>query len=124
MIRGALVGRVGHERDLVRAHLADKRDELRRRVAFDVVFDPRRQLVPDQRGELDDVSAPDMALIGARVHRDAMGAGMDDQARRIEHARIADVALIAQQRYLVEVDAELRLDGCAHHASPAPDLRA
>ena len=56
------------------------------------------------------VAAPDVALVGARMDRDAVRAGGDHQARGLEHARIADVALIAQQRHLVEVDAELGLD--------------
>ena len=75
VIRGALVRRIGHERHLVGTHLADQREELRGGVAFDVVFDRRRELVPDQRRELGHVGAPDMALVGARMHRDAVRPG-------------------------------------------------
>ena len=119
MIRRALARRVGHERHLIGTHLADQRDELRRRIAFDVVFDRRPEFVADQRRELGDVGAADVALVRARVHGDAMGAGLDHQSSRVRHARIADVALVAQQRHLVEVDAQLGFDGSGHRSPPA-----
>jgi hypothetical protein len=124
VIGGTLIRRVGHQRHLIGADLLDQRDELRCRVAFDIIFDGRRELLADKRGELGDIGAPDVALIGTRVHRDAVRAGLDDQTRCSEHARIADIALVAQQRHLVEVDAELGLDRCGHNAPPAPIARA
>ena len=77
----------------------------------------------DQRRQLAHVGAPDVALVGARVDRDAVRAGRDHQARRLEHARIADVALVAQQRHLVEVDAELGLDRLQPSELPLPSAR-
>ncbi len=72
------------------------------------------ELGRDQRGQLTHVGAADVPFVGARVHGDAVCTGAHYQARRLEHARIADVALIAEQRDLVQVDAELGLDRLRH----------
>jgi hypothetical protein len=40
------------------------------------------------------------------VYGDAVGAGPDDGACRVRDARYADVALVSQQRYFVQIDAQ------------------
>jgi hypothetical protein len=53
------------------------------------------------------------------MHRDALGAGLDHRAGHLEHAGIADVALVAQQGDLVEVDAELGVVEFGHGKLPS-----
>ena len=77
------------------------------RIALDVVLDRGPNSAAISAASSQHVASPDVALVGARMHGDAVRAGADHQARGLEHARIAHVALIAQQRHLVEVDAEL-----------------
>ena len=58
------------------------------------------------RGQGVHVAGPDVALIGARVHGDAPGAGGDGVARRPEDVRPGALARVAEQRDLVDVDGE------------------
>ena len=59
-----------------------------------------------KRGEVRDVVRPDVALVGARMHGDALTSLFDDGACCIDNARAVAFAGISQQRDLVDVDAE------------------
>ena len=108
----AVVGRglldaVGHERHLVHRQalarqLAHEAHQVVEGVALDVVFGLRPLL--HQIGQLIDIVRADVALIGARVHGDAVRAGLQRQRRSTQHAGNAQLARVAQQRDLVDVD--------------------
>ena len=102
MVAGELARRVGHEGGLLRAMRAHERHQVVERVALDVELGlrPARQ----QRSELDHVVAADVARIGARVHGDALRPGLQAQRGGAHDARDAEVARVAQQRDLVDVD--------------------
>ena len=72
------------------------------RVALDVVLDVRP--LAQQRSELVHVARADVALVGPRVHGDALRAGQHGDARQRHHVGHLERARIAQQRDLVDVD--------------------
>ena len=82
--------------------LAHEVHQVVERVVLDVVFGLRPVL--QQRGDIVHVVGTDVALVGSRVHGDAVGAGLQAQRGRARHARNAEMACIAQQRHLVDID--------------------
>ena len=113
VVRRELRVAVGHQRRLVRTGGLDEVVEPRITVvprpgggiALDVVLDAR--VVGGQHPrERMHVVRPDVALVGTRMHGDALRPGGDDGARRVEDAGAASLARVAQPRDLVEVDGE------------------
>src|SRR5690606_694579 len=69
-------------------------------IAFDIEFN-RQHL-----GEVETVAHADVALVRARVHGNAVGAGVDTHPRVQRDVRVGGIARIADQRNFVEIDAE------------------
>ena len=95
---------VGHEGALLRPQLAHERHQVVERVAFDVELGVGPVL--QHRRELAHVAGADVALVGPRVHGDAVRAGLEGDARQADDARDRQRPLVAQQRDLVDVDRE------------------
>jgi hypothetical protein len=90
-LTGDLAGLHRHERALVRPHLVHERQQVWPRVAFDVVLDPiakRRE----QRSDLANVAAGDVAFVRPRMHGDARGALRNDHAHGLENGRLGAAA--------------------------------
>ena len=83
-----------------------QRHQVVERIALDVELGLRPVL--QQRGELAHVAGADVALVGARVHGDAVRAGLERDRRRPTTLGIAECALVAQQGDLVDVDRQRR----------------
>ncbi len=60
----------------------------------------------DRLGEARDIGAADVTFVGTRMDGDAARAGLDGEAGERGDIRHAGVSRIAQQRNLVEIDAE------------------
>jgi len=102
-----LRGGIRHEGALLRAEgaagqLAQQLHQVVEWIAFDVELGLRPAL--QQRGEFVHVVPADVALVGPRMHGDALGAGPEHDRRHTRHVRDADVARVAQQCDAVEVD--------------------
>jgi hypothetical protein len=95
VIRCRLAHVVGHQRDLVRPHRLDDLHEARVRISLDVVL-ATAELAAHQLGQFEHVGAPDMALVGARVHGNAVGPGLKRDAAQPRDARPRQVAPVAQ----------------------------
>ena len=102
MVAGELVFTVGHKGRLVRPHSSDEGHEVLRGVALDVVFTPRPLL--HECGQIMHVVRTDMALIGPRMHGDAIGPSLQTQGGGTHHTGYADMARVAQQGHLVDID--------------------
>jgi hypothetical protein len=102
VVAGELAFAVGHEGGLVRLDHADEVHQVVEGVAFDVVFGLRP--FAQQRGQLVHVVRADVAFVGPRVHGDAVGAGLQAQRGGAHDAGDAQVARVAQQGHLVDVD--------------------
>ena len=115
VIGGELGVGVGNQRRLMRAGGLDEAVEPRIAVvarpgggiAFDVELDMRVVGGQELRERMH-VTGLDVPLIGTRVHGDAVRAGGDDGPRRIDDARPAPFAGVAQPCDLVDVDGEGR----------------
>src|SRR5690606_3301055 len=109
-VGGQLRVAIGHEGGLCRAHCLAQRDETgiararrRERVALDVEF----HAVPaNDFGKRMDVVLADVARVRARVHGDAVRAGVEACARGADDVGFTSAAGVAQHGDLVEVDAE------------------
>jgi hypothetical protein len=99
MVGGELALAVGHEGHLMRPHGAHEVHQVVEGVALDVVLGLRPVL--QQRGEVVHVVRADVALVGPRVHGDAVGAGLQASVARAHDARDAQVARVAQQATLL-----------------------
>ena len=117
MIGGDLAVAIGNQRGLRRARAFNQRHQSgiiaarrRERIAFDVVFHP---VFPAQLCQCIDIARRDVTLIRARMHGDAVGAGFDGGFCGFQHRRLRAAARIAQNRDLVDVDAE-----CGHALLP------
>jgi len=100
-----LAGPYRHERALIRAHLLDHLDQVRARIALDVVFDP----VPHWLEGLSDivhVGAPNVPLVRARMHRDPRSPRLDADPHGFDHARHPSAPGIPERGDFVHVDAE------------------
>mmetsp|Transcript_4852 Transcript_4852/g.17273 ORF Transcript_4852/g.17273 Transcript_4852/m.17273 type:complete len:287 (+) Transcript_4852:1388-2248(+) len=102
MVGGELVFGVGHEGDLMGTMPVHEVHQVLGRVAFDVELGVGPVL--QQGGQVIDVTGPDVAGVRAGMHRDALGAGAQAELGRAQHAGDAEVARVAQQRHLVDVD--------------------
>ena len=102
MVAGELVFAVGHEGHLMRPQVAHEAHQVVERVSLDVVLGLRPVL--QQRGDLVHVVGTDVALVGPRMHGDARRPGLQAQRSGPGHAGYAQVARVAHQRDLVEVD--------------------
>ena len=87
-------------------------------IALDVVLDLRKLRGQKPRERMH-VIGPDVALIGARVHGNAVRTGGDDGPRRIDDARPAPFAGVAQPCDLVDVDGEGGHDRPPSWSNPA-----
>ena len=76
------------------------------RIAFDVEFGFRMRL--QKLGELVHVLRADVPAVGARMNGDAMRACIERDLGRSRDAWDAQRTRVAQQRDLVQVDAEFR----------------
>src|SRR6185295_15652924 len=77
--------------------------ELMKGVSFDIEFD---SLASNQIQQDADVTAPNVAAIRARMHGDALRTRRQRETGDVYHTRDVERARIAQQRDLVDVDAE------------------
>jgi hypothetical protein len=96
---------IGHQRGLVRPHGLDDLDEARVGVALDVEL-AAGKLAAHQLGQFEHVGAPYMALVGARVHGDAVGPGLKRHAAQTRYARPWQVAPIAQIGNGIDIDGQ------------------
>ena len=103
-LAGDFAGRNRDQRALIRLHLVHERQQIGARIAFDVVLDRRPSGRPSARRDVADIVRRDVPAIGARVHGDAVHAGVQADGNGVEHARHAAAARIAQRRDLVDVD--------------------
>jgi len=87
-----------------RLHLRQLEQRRLERIAFDIEFG--RRPGPQQLRQFMHVSAADMPRVRPRMHGDAVGAGVQRDARSRGDRRDAEAARVAQQRDFVEVDAE------------------
>ena len=119
VVRGPLAGRVRDERALRHAAgLARAGDELDKpriaalcpgeRVALDVELGVG---VREEFGERDDVGRADVAAVRARVHRQPVGPGVEADPGGALHARHVEVAGVAEEGHLVQVDAQRGFGG-------------
>ena len=107
VVAGELALCIGHKGHLVHrqpagADIGHHLHQVVKGVALDVVLAPRPLL--QQGRQLRHISGANVALIGPRVHRDAMGAGLQAQGGSAGHAGNAEVAGVAQGSNLVDVD--------------------
>jgi hypothetical protein len=78
VIGGGLVGIVRHKRRLVRPHTPHVLEVMaQERIAFDIKFSPSVARLLQQRGQIIDIMSADVALIRPRMHRNAMGPGIE-----------------------------------------------
>ncbi len=96
----------------MRTDRANKLQKIREWIAFDVQFQPRAMpaLRAYQLGQFEGIARPGMPLIGARMHGQAMRAGVETNFPGADDVGQIEVALIAQQGDLVEIDAEYSHD--------------
>ena len=105
LLRGEGAGRVGHQRALLRAHLAHDLEQALVGIALDVQLAARPPR-PHQFGQRRHVAAADVPLVGTRMHGQPVGPGIVRDAREAQHVGHPGVPRVAQQRDLVEVDAQ------------------
>jgi hypothetical protein len=88
-----------------RLHFGDDVEKAAVGIAFEVELESRAPR-PHQLGEPEHVVAADVALVRARVHGQPIGAGPMGDPAKAQHVRHTRPARVAQQRDLVEIDAE------------------
>ena len=94
-----------HQRALIGPNLLDEIQQVRARVALDVVFDLRP--LPAQRSrDVAHVAGSDVPAIRARMHGNTRRARSHAHVNRLEHARRAPAARVPQRRHLVDIDAQ------------------
>ncbi|MCY1368508.1 hypothetical protein D9M69_554930 [compost metagenome] len=103
MVAGRLGFTVGHEGGLVRLELAHEVHQVVEGVAFDVELDAR-PVLGEQFRQVVHVVRADVARVRPWVHGDALRAGGQTGLGGAHHARDAEVARVAHQGHLVEVD--------------------
>ena len=125
LLRGEGAGRVGHQRALLRAHLAHDLEQPLVGIALDVQLATRPPR-PHQLGQRRHVAAADMALVGTRMHGQPVGAGIVRDAREAQHIGHPGMPRVAQQRDLVEVDAQSghRIPTCCAPGSGVRNYRS
>ncbi len=111
MVAGELVFAVGDKGALVQRQAAcrqvmRKLHQVVERIALDIELAAGPVL--HHGGNLVHVVTADVTLIRARVHRDALGAGLQAQAGRLDYIGDAEMAGIAKQRDLVDIDGQGR----------------
>jgi len=104
-LRGEGVGGVRHQCTLLRSDLSDEVEKAAIGIAFDVELETRPPR-PHQLGEAENVSAADMPLVGSRMRRQPVGAGIVRDPAKAAYVRNTGTPRIAQQGDLVEIDAE------------------
>src|SRR5262245_2493228 len=102
-LAGYLAGNDRHERALVGPHLLNERDQLRSRIPFDVVFDPRPEWRQHAR-DVPNVPGRDVPAVGPRMHGDSLHPGVDARTNRVEYAGEVPSAGVADGGDLVDVD--------------------
>ena len=102
MVGGGLIGAVGNEGALAGPQRAHQRHQVVERVAFEVELGLRPLF--QQLGEVVHVARADVALVGPRVHGDAVGTGFEHEGRGAGHAGHGERARVAQQGDPVQVD--------------------
>ena len=103
-LTGNLTRHNRHECALRRSHFLDEVEEIRARIAFDVVFD-RPPGVPHHARDGAYVLGSDVAAIGPRMHRDPRRACGNAYVGRVDNARNSPAARITQRRDFVDIDA-------------------
>ena len=112
MVAGELPLRVGHERALVRAQLAHEVHQVVEGIAFDVELRLRPSL--EHLVQRVDIVGADVPRVGPGVHRDPSRTCLQARLRRARDAGYAQVARVADQRHLVQVDGERGACGSRH----------
>src|SRR5262249_14610794 len=92
---------------LIRPHLLDQIQQVRAQIAFDVELHLRRPRA-EQRRDVAHVRGTNVPLVGAWMNRDAGRTGVDADLHRLEDARYLPAARVAQRRYFIDIDGELR----------------
>jgi hypothetical protein len=101
MVAGELTFGVGHQSALMRPQLTNEVHEVVKGIALDVEL--HRRPIDEQAMQVAHVAGTDVPGIGPRVHRDAVGAGVQAQGSRAQHVRNAELARVAHQGHLVEI---------------------
>ena len=103
MVAGKLAFTIGHKRGLRGPQLPHEVHQVVKGVALDVEL---AGLGPGGQhlGQLVHIICADMALVRARVHGDALRTGLQAQACSPGNAGNAQMARVAHQGDLVEVD--------------------
>ena len=118
VVAGQLVERIGDERDLRGADVADEFHEGFPRVALDI------ELGGDDPAQVIDIAASDMPLIGAGVDGDALRAESFAVACKAEHIGHVSSARIAQSRHLIYIDAQSCQDSLLAWLMPQKPLQS
>lgn len=98
--RSERIGCIGDQRHLLGPRAEYQFHEFRRRIALDIEF------YLDQRPQGKDIGAADVALVGARMHRDALCAEILTVDGHFFDRRLVLPAGVAQGCYLVDIDTE------------------
>ncbi len=107
----AMVGRrlariVRHQRHLFRLGRLAERQELLRRITFDVEFG-LGELVVDQRPQDRQIAEADVTLIRTRMNREPACAGRESYAPETGEIRPGQITAVSQHRDGVQVDGKL-----------------
>jgi hypothetical protein len=97
---------VRDHRELMGAHGAHELERVLERIAFDVQLGVR--VVPEERREVAHVVRPDVALVGARMHRNSVCARVERDFREANDTRNTQRALVAQEGDFIHVYREPR----------------
>ena len=115
MVTGELVFTVRHkgalmQRQASRGQVAHEVHKVLKRVTLNVEFPVRP--VFHHGGNFIDIVSADVTLVRPWMHRDAVRTGFQAQARGTHHIRNPQMARIAQQRYLVDIDRQRHAAWC------------
>ena len=100
---GHLLAPLRHDAGRVRPRLERDVDHLARRRHFEI------QRLGELRLQPRDVVVADVAAVLAQMRRDAVGAGLDGQQRRLHGIGMPAAARVADGRDVIDVDAEAEL---------------
>ena len=123
LLRGEGFGAVGHKSALLRPYFCDDVEKAAVWIAFEVEFESGPPW-PHQLGEPGHIAAADVRLIGPGMRSEPVGAGPMGDPAEAQDVRHAGSPRVAQQRDLVEIDAEPGHVGYSAAASPAIPCRS
>jgi hypothetical protein len=110
VIAGDLARPHRHQRELIDPQLGGQRGQRRPLVALEVELDAA---LGADRPQVADVALAGVALVGAPVQRQPVGAGVEAGVGGDPRRGVVGAARVAQQRHLVEVDRQAEGHGVA-----------